>query len=564
MKQDFVFNHLSERKKTLQEQLLGLLENEPKEKLLRELAQNEAQERLKIAFVGQHNSGKSTIISALTGNKSIKISANVETDAPSDYEWNDVFLTDTPGLYAGKKEEHDALSLKKIKESDLLVFCITSSLFDDLLIRNFVDLAYKQSYKSKIFLLINKMSQEDGDFSELVRNYTLTLSATLGSVGGNLSDFPYVFIDAHDYIEGVEEQDEELIEYSNFSKFVTLLNEYIKDRGFASRLDTPCRLMIGAIDSEIASTSTEFDKNFMAVLRQAEACVRKHETSTKFGIKDMENDIRGAIMEESNSLISKIGLEKVGEEECEEVNRKIERVVEEKVAEMQKFLEQAVKDMNDEISDVFSSDMADYVFSQINSGKVNISAKVREDLSRFMSNCDMVTRGIKDVSSKACKMAGGQAANFAKISAASGSQMHNMVLQIGHFFGKTFKPWEAVRVAANIGKVAKVLEPILAVVPIVLDVIGKVKDEKDSKRIQEARQQTFNQFASIASGIVTEIDKQYLEMNNQVFKARINEIAKVRDGIIMENKENNEYVSCLKNVRQEVSALINDIAKETV
>ena len=562
MKQDFSYNCFSERKIALHKKLLSLLENETKEKLTEKLKQNESQEKLKIAFVGQHNSGKSTIISALTGNGSIKISANVETDIPADYVWKDVFLTDTPGLFAGVKEEHDILSLKKIKESDLLVYCITSSLFDDLHIDDFVDLAYNQSYKSKIFLLINKMSQEDGVFSDLVNNYMATLSSNLKMKGGSLTDFPIAFVDARDYIDGIEGHDEELLKFSNFNQFIILLNEYIKDKGLISRLDTPCRLMIDAIDTEISNTSTEFDKSFMAVLRQAEECVRKHETRTKLRIKDFEEEIRSALMNESKTLISKIGVEKVGENECEEVNRKIENVTEKKVAELQDYLVDALSNMNNDIADVLSTDIACFVFSQINSGKINLNANIKSDLTKFTSNCNVVIENLGKASAKALNMAG-KGADFTRISTLSGSQMHNVVLQVGHFFGKTFKPWEAVRVASNIGKVAKVLGPILAGVSVLIDIIEKVKSEYDSKKIQDARCETFNQFSSIASDIVSEIDKQYRKMSKQIFTARINEIANIRNGIIKENKENNQYVDSLKTIRQEVYTLITDIEKET-
>ncbi|MBQ9630168.1 MAG: 50S ribosome-binding GTPase [Treponema sp.] len=126
MNEELKFHELAVRKDELQEKLLAAISANNKDaasKLESGLKTQLAEEKLKIAFVGQHNAGKSTIISALTGNRQIKISNNVETDAPADYAWEGVLLIDTPGLYAGKKEEHDALSLQKIKESDLLVFC---------------------------------------------------------------------------------------------------------------------------------------------------------------------------------------------------------------------------------------------------------------------------------------------------------------------------------------------------------------------------------------------------------------------------------------------------------
>ena len=489
MKQDFVFHHLSKQINELQKQLLELLASRSSEmgmKLSEALCQNAAQEKLKIAFVGQHNAGKSTIISALTENKSIKISTNVETDVPTDYEWNGVYLTDTPGLYAGVKEEHDVLSLRKIKESDLLVYCITSSLFDDMLMRDFVDLAYKESYKSKIFLLINKMSQESGDFSDLVSNYKKTLNTTLKNEGGNFEDFPSAFIDAHDYVEGIEDNDNDLVKYSNFVYFIELLNDYIKEKGLAGRLDTPCRLMIDAIDSEIANTGTELDKQFMTVLRQSEACVRKYQTNTGLHVKDMEDELRGAIMKEANTLIDKIGSEKVGEKECEIVNEKIKSVTEKKIAELEKYLSEQVEEMNNEIQDVLSSDMANFVFSEIHSGKISINAKTIKDFTDFSEKSGKVIKGAQTAAEKAGRMAvtdatGKVTGDLTKVSTISGSQMHNLVTQVGHFFGKSFKPWEAVHIAAKIGKVTKFLGPILSFVPIIFDIYGKLKGDADLK-----------------------------------------------------------------------------------
>ena len=89
-----------------------------KKKLQEELEQLKNRSELRIAFVGQYSSGKSTIISALTGNKDIKISANVETDVVSEYRWNNVVLLDTPGIQAGKIEQHDIRTKEALNTCD--------------------------------------------------------------------------------------------------------------------------------------------------------------------------------------------------------------------------------------------------------------------------------------------------------------------------------------------------------------------------------------------------------------------------------------------------------------
>ena len=197
MDREFVFQVMSEKELELQSKVLSALDsNLPNlaEKTRRRIKAVEDESRLKIAFVGQHNAGKSTIVSALTKNKEIKISSNVETDDTSSYEWNDVLIYDTPGLYAGVKSTHDASALEAIKNSDILVFCITSSLFDDLMIANFVDLAYNKAYKNKILLIVNKMSQEDASYEELKKNYTVAVVTHNMQQAVRVSDYTAFFL----------------------------------------------------------------------------------------------------------------------------------------------------------------------------------------------------------------------------------------------------------------------------------------------------------------------------------------------------------------------------------
>lgn len=65
-------------------------------KMEADISNLQERKELRLAFVGQYSSGKSTIISALTGRKDIKIDANVATDKVSEYKWNNIILMDTP------------------------------------------------------------------------------------------------------------------------------------------------------------------------------------------------------------------------------------------------------------------------------------------------------------------------------------------------------------------------------------------------------------------------------------------------------------------------------------
>lgn len=100
--------------------LLQTANNDLAQKMDAELQEVSERKDLRLAFVGQYSSGKSTIISALTGNKDILIDANIATDKTTEYRWNNIILMDTPGILAGKVEKHDEITKAALKECDLI------------------------------------------------------------------------------------------------------------------------------------------------------------------------------------------------------------------------------------------------------------------------------------------------------------------------------------------------------------------------------------------------------------------------------------------------------------
>lgn len=100
--------------------LLQTANSDLAQKMDAELQEVSERKDLRLAFVGQYSSGKSTIISALTGNKDILIDANIATDKTTEYRWNNIILMDTPGILAGKVEEHDEITKAALKECDLI------------------------------------------------------------------------------------------------------------------------------------------------------------------------------------------------------------------------------------------------------------------------------------------------------------------------------------------------------------------------------------------------------------------------------------------------------------
>lgn len=564
MDKEFIFQVMSEKELDIQTKVMSVLEsNFPKiaEKTKRRIKEVEDESRLKIAFVGQHNAGKSTIVSALTKDKSIKISSNVETDETASYEWNDVLLYDTPGLYAGVKSTHDASALEAIKKSDVLIFCITSSLFDDLMIENFVDLAYNKAYKRKIVLIVNKMSQEDAPYEELKTNYLKTLRTTLEEQGGNIADFPIAFIDAKDYKDGVEDDDEELMEISHFDSFIDLLNEQISLKGFLAKIGTKCNILLDSIGDAIASTGTETDKNMMVVLDRTGRTIRSYKKEMKSELSRIELDLRSAILDIGSILTDMIGVKEITVDDQNEINRKIEAKSEEYIRIIEKNLSEKMHEMDEEIEEDLSSEIGTYVFQDINTDEIKTNSVYSQRYSKFISEYGNMSKMLKNQSSRLAQMSFSNGASvFSKVSASSGSQMHNIVLNVGHFFGAKFKPWGAVKIASGIGKVATIAGPVLATADLAITAVTAIQEEKHRKEIQDAKKSSFNSFASIASDLNGEIEKQYALMEAEAFDKKLSEINGIKESMVKEAGENNELVNQLRGYGEEIKALLNSLS----
>lgn len=84
---------------------------------------------------------------------------------------------------------------------------------------------------------------------------------------------------------------------------------------------------------------------------------------------------------------------------------------------------------------------------------------------------------------------------------ASGSVGHNAVKDVGHFFGKKFKPWEAVKIADKIGKIAKVGGFAIQVG------LAGYEVWKDERTVRAAQIESERQHAAFVTEIMGHADK---------------------------------------------------------
>lgn len=561
---NFKITELAEKIKQNEKEIIEIYKNSGYFEAAKELVENlnnvANTEQIRVVFIGQYTAGKSTIISALTSNRSIEIDSDIATSITADYKWNGVTLTDTPGLYTENKE-HDDITIDMIKKSNLLIYCITSDLFNQYTLHDFEKWAFEAGYAGKMFLVINKMSKEAGEYIDLVENYTESLNKSL--VPHSMKEFPCSFFDAKDYKDGIDDSDRELIEYSHFEDFIIQLNAFIKQKGLLGKLDTPIMIMKSSINDMLQKvTNDDTSKAYNALLSRIEKKVDQQRNQVFIDARNIIRRGLKPISDKGYEISRKIGIEDVDFSE-EDINELISKSCEDINAKLSVLCEQSIENLNKEIEGVLNSSTAEYFFNSVNSnydGKKHIFERKETKFNR--AQFESITGIIEGITGKTIGLStqGGvaSASFFIKASEASGSQMHKVVLEVGSKLGHKFRPWEAVKIAKNIGNVAKFAGPAISVLGLIFDLKETVDEQTKSKKIQAEQIKYRQEYIDI----VDELENQYSKELDGIFNLYSNiasQITNSRLKIQKLIKTNDEMTDKLIKIKEELSNIQNDI-----
>jgi len=521
---------------------------------------------LRVAFVGQYSAGKSTIISALTGRRDIRIDADIATDQTSNYAWNGIQVTDTPGLFT-ERADHDDMTYAAIEKADLLVFCLTYMLFDSITVENFKKLAFEKGYRWKMMLVINKMSDEAGEEEQKIANYRKSLADALQPYA--IEEFPVCFMDAKDYCEGVDESDDFLIEISRFQTFIEELNKFVQRRASLARMDTPVRIALGCVDEAqvLFMRNSKQDSTFLELLARLSRTVRKERDRLRTRVQSITLKMASAVVREGTTVAVAVG----GEENIEQVVKKAELNVqahyEQAETELQTALDAACQSVQTEVEKVFQSDltqafMARLVFDQ-KVGAENVKAEINAERLKGQVNW------LQDIGMKA-GVSLAKAAKRNLVSTAgkgflgsmdvAGSSLHQSVLAVGKFVGFKFKPWQAVGVAKNIGNAAMLIGPIFAVASFGADMYAMHEERENERKLAEARQNITSEFQKAAKDLENQVEVQLWEFESQVYQVIDQMITEARQNEEAEIASSNGWVRQLMEIRKEFESLLKDIA----
>lgn len=514
---------------------------------------------LTIAFVGQYSSGKSTIISALTGIDDIEIGQGVVTGRPSTYEWKKgIKIVDTPGICADRPK-HDEMSLRYMDEADLLVYVATVNGFDKFIGENFRELAIEQGRAGKMMLTLNKRGTEpdsnvDG-WKESLRPVVKPLT---------LNDLRLTIIDAEEYIEAQEDEEfgDELRKLSHFEEFVDELNEFVEERGHHGRLLSQLNVVETTIDDTLkqVGAASENVRLIQEHLRRNAVAIRESRGRIEQKIETTARELETSVLQKGRELARKIDAD-ANQDDLKDENQLIVQEIKsearEQNRELESFIVDEVNNLQDELEMLAQSDLAEAIRVRLNSsdpdlesnepaGEVSPPDSAGETLRS--AGDFLKTRSFSDASQTGLK-------------AASGSDVHSVVKSIGDWVGHKFKPWDAVKIADKIGKAGKALGVLGALLGPALDLWNEWQAHKREKQLQEARDSVRDQYRRFAEGMAEEYGEVKDRVFGQLHDPELEAIREESNALVDVEEQKDDRVEKLNRFRDTAQDLISRLQR---
>ena len=457
--------------------------------LARDLSTENREGLIKMAFAGEYSSGKSTIIKALTGDPGIETGEATTTSEATDYDWNGILITDTPGIYTGIRPEHDRRAQAAILESDLLAYVVTNELFNDETGRHYRDLTVRLNKGHETVLIVNKMDRH-------ARGNTPEAAGIVEQAVANVTS-PYTpkalrltCIAAEYYLKRLEPAppgiQEQYREESNMESLVQNLDGFIREKGLTARNTGPLRRAVDAAERGMAAVPTgDQDMDSAAILYQRIVqTVRENADRTRREAEQAAEETAARI-EEEGARFSPAILPGATPEEIERKEKESADRVHRETESLSKRLDSILLAGVGRTAQELESLEGELIFRNIRD-RTERNMDWRSSAKAVKTVSDLTTK-----LSQGTRMTGG-------VARASGSAIHTGILRVGHFFGHSFRPWEAVKMARGIGNVAAVLSAAMVVVDVVIIIREQKRQDEAIAELNEIRAEVANQFSAKA------------------------------------------------------------------
>jgi predicted GTPase len=550
----FQFNAKSQKVNQLCQETIDILEirTEDEVKKLVDDFQNfwqeyQQQKQLSIAFIGQYNAGKSTLIKALTGDESVRISAEICTDKVTEYAWQDVLLLDTPGIYAGNTE-HDDITLERISKCDLLVFVVTNELFNPQGAEFFQTVANQMQRVGQMVLVVNKMSRESGSPQDLLSTITQVIEPYYPQ------QFYTCFIDAD---SSLKSQDPKYIKYqqslqakSNFNDFLDSLQKLIQKNELSAKLVTPLHRAVDTLEKSLnfLSTGDKTTRDLLEILRRKKNIIQASQTRARNAYRSELAKLKHEVIMLDEKIASMIDGHHTKEDievEIEKVTKEITTLSEKIIGKIQAHLQEELINLQNKLEELQNSPLGKTIAREITINLVD---------GKRINDPNIPDKFGKSILEKQ----GGKI--LEELGKLSSKVSRDLVYNIGKFLGFKFKPWGAV----NGAKFIKGLGPFIAGAGVLFDAAMIAKEEYDDqenqRQLRNARNHVREEFRKLAEEMRKEYELSIEEAIN-FYDEELNDIEAKEKDLRNFDQSKHEILTQIENKRQEIKQEIKQLIK---
>ena len=503
---------------------------------------------VKLVFVGQYSSGKSSIIKMLSGIET-EIGAGIKTQESHTYQWGDLEIVDTPGIHTEIRPDHDEKTYYEIDHAALLIFVVTNEGFDDRMGSHFRKLAIEQDRGKNMVLVVNKMDRTGlGNVPEQQEVIAQDLKKVIEPF--TPESLYLSFLDTESYFAWQDETDEEMknlfYEQSGLEKFVTNLNAFVKSRGVLSKVQGPLETLKSAVTDVIGeSENLSVDKDIDAaeeLLRRRQKTLLDGRRRINTEITELAETLCNKIKTEGSNAASKIvaGISKdeansiveAAQSQADTYITSYQRQIVERIAEI-------CEEINCEIELIDKSNFAVHV--QINlSNKIPVSEDQR--LSDFKENTESLM-GVAKTSTEAASK------TFL------GFKAPEIVKEVGHFFGIKFAPWGAVNFVKYIGWIGAAYTAW----QILSKIFGEDEQKKMEENLRKAREEIQNGFNAAAENVRAEMIRAATSKMDELTAPVLNEASAKIEEFRRKKDRLKSLGHALQKILKEIKALMSEV-----
>ena len=441
-------------------------------------------EALQVVFAGQYSAGKSSILKVMTDREDIEVGPRPTTQEAQQFDWNGIKVVDTPGIHTELRPDHDEITYEAISKAHLLVFVITDELFDSHIAEHFRKLAIDREKAHEMLLVVNKM-QRIGNTPEVQNVKREDIRKVLAPY--TPEELRISFVDAEAALEAkaLAEQDEErsgiLQRKSGFDTFYDNFNAFVREKELAGRYTTSLYTLEQVLALAAESSDDSDSKALEEVLLQKRSTLVKGKADVSQAVESKVLSTTTKIQDEGRQAADLLHVGSDFEDADEKLKAAQDRI-QEYADELSQLLPEEVgkhiKSLAEKVDQIAESELVKTLIPklEVKIQDIDVDPQTLATVKGYSEDAHKLGRFLVEQSFNPQ-----HATSWFKFRQYSGTPTHDTVKSIGHFFGKSFKPWEAVKWTRRIANAGRGL----AVVGIFVSVAAQIKEEADAAKQEQ-------------------------------------------------------------------------------